>query len=109
MKTIAAVVLTMALAVPTSAFGHEGGHRVYGSVKEITADRLVVSDEHGKDTVFVLSPGTRIFRDHKPTTWEKVKVGERVVVKGTDASGRMEATSVNLGAAPERGTAGAPG
>jgi hypothetical protein len=87
----------MTIALPVLA--HQGGHSAYGVVKEIAADRLVVTDEHGKDTAFALTPGTKFFRDHKATEREKAVVGDRVIVKGKDVSGRMEATTVELGAA----------
>jgi hypothetical protein len=95
-RLIAAVVLWTTLVLPVLA--HEGGHHAYGVVKEITAARLVVTDEHRKDTSFALTAKTRFLRAEKPSSWEKVMVGERVVVKGKDASGKMEATTVNLGA-----------
>ena len=98
-KLIAAMPVSTVIALP--ALAHEGGHRAHGVVKEVTANRLVVTDEHGKDTAFALNPGTKYYRDRKATGREKVMVGERAVVKGRDVSGRMEATTVDLGAAPK--------
>jgi hypothetical protein len=98
-KLVAALLISMTIALPVLA--HQGGHTAYGVVKEITAVRLVVTDEHGKETVFALTPGTRFFRDHKAIGREKVMVGERAVVKGKDAGGQMEASTVDLGAAPK--------
>ncbi len=98
-RLIAAVLLSITIALP--ALAHEGGHRAYGVVKEVTAVRLVVTDEHGKDTAFALTVGTQFLRDQKPTSREKVMVGERVVVKGKDTSGQLEATTVNVGADPK--------
>jgi hypothetical protein len=95
-KLTAAVLLTLALALP--ALAHEGGHTAYGVVKEVSAERLVITDEHGKDAAFALTAGTQYLRDHKAIPREKIAVGERVVVKGKDASGKMEATSVSVGA-----------
>jgi hypothetical protein len=98
MKKLAAALLTsMTIALPVLA--HQGGHTAYGVVKEVTSARLVVTDEHGKDRTFALTPGTKFFRDHKATEREKATVGDRVVVKGKDVSGQMEASTVELGAA----------
>lgn len=97
-SVIAAVLLSATIALPVLA--HEGGHRAYGVVKEVTAVRLVVTDEAGKDAAFALTAGTRYLRDSKPTRREKVLVGERVVVKGKDAGGQLEATTVTVGADP---------
>lgn len=100
MKKLAAALLTsMTIALPVLA--HQGGHSAYGVVKEVTSARLVVTDEHGKDMTFALTPGTKFFRDHKATEREKAIVGDRVVVKGKDVSGRMEASTVELGVAPK--------
>ena len=96
MKLIAVVLLILAVTLP--ALAHEGSHSAYGVVKEVTTARLVVTDEHGKDAVFALTAGTQYLRDHKAIPREKIQVGERVVVKGKDASGKMEATSVSVGA-----------
>jgi hypothetical protein len=95
----AALLISMTIALPVLA--HQGGHSAYGVVKEITADRLVVTDEHGKEMTFALTPGTKFSRDHKATEREKAVVGDRVVVKGKDVSGRMEASTVELGVAPK--------
>jgi hypothetical protein len=92
--------LLVSAGVTLTALAHEGGHRAYGVVKEVTATRLVVTDEQGRDTAFELTAGTRFVRDQKPTQREKIMVGERVVVKGKDSSGRMEATSVSVGPVP---------
>lgn len=96
-KHIAAMLVSTIVALP--ALAHEGGHRAHGVVKEVTAARLVVTDEQGKDTVFALTPETAYFRDRKATGREKVMVGDRVVVKGKDAGGQLEATTVDLGTA----------
>ena len=98
-KLIAVMLVSTVIALP--ALGHEGGHRAYGVVKELTAARIVVAGEHGKDTAFALTPGTKFFRDRKATEREKALVGDRVVVKGKDVSGQMEATTVELGASPK--------
>ena len=95
-KLIAAVLFTLAVTLP--ALAHEGGHSAYGVVKEVTAARLVVTEEHGKDAVFALTAGTQYLRDHKAIPREAIGVGARVVVKGKDAGGKMEATSVSVGA-----------
>jgi hypothetical protein len=97
MKELIAV-LVLSLGLPVLA--HEGGHRAYGVVKEVTVSRLVVTDEHGKDTSFALGAATEYLRDRKRTTRDKIMVGERVVVKGRDASGQMEAVAVSVGADP---------
>ncbi len=98
-KLIAAMLVSTVIALP--ALAHEAAHRAHGVVKEVTAARLVVTDGHGKDTAFALTTGTKFSRDHKAIGREKVLVGDRAVVKGKEVSGQMEATTVELGAAPK--------
>jgi hypothetical protein len=97
MKRFIAFVLASAL-LSAPAFAHEGGHRAFGVLKEVTASRVVVTDEHGKDMAFAVTPATRFLRDAKPIEREKLSPGERVVVKGKDSSGQMEAVTVSVGA-----------
>ena len=60
-KLTAAVLLTLALALP--ALAHEGGHTAYGVVKEESAERLVITDDHGKDAAQLLrSADTAMYR-----------------------------------------------
>jgi hypothetical protein len=92
--------LVVSILVGSAALAHEGGHRAHGVVKEVTATRLVVTDAHGKETDFAVTAETRFVRERKPTLREKVIVGERVVVKGKDGGGRLEATLVSVG--PDR-------
>jgi hypothetical protein len=100
MRMLIAVALASTLfAAP--ALAHEGGHRAFGVLKEVTSSRIVVTDEHGKDTAFAVTPATKFLRDAKPTEREKLAPGERVVVKGKDSSGQMEAVTVNVGAGPK--------
>ena len=75
-KLTAAVLLTLALALP--ALAHEGGHTAYGVVREVSAERLVITDEHGKDAAFALTAGTQYLRDHKAIPRENVRAGDRV-------------------------------
>lgn len=99
-KLIAAAAFALLAAVPGLA--HEGGHSAYGIVKELEPAQLIVTDEHGKDTAFALTAGTQYLRDRKAISRDSIRAGERVVVKGKDVSGRMEATHVNVGAEKKR-------
>lgn len=94
-RLIAGLVVSAGIA--SAAFAHEGGHRAYGVVKEVSATRLVVTDEHGKDTDFAVTAQTRFVREQKPILRDSITAGERVVVKGKDSSGRLEATLVSVG------------
>jgi uncharacterized protein DUF5666 len=96
------VVLAGALAAPGFALAHEGGNHAKGTVHEITADRIVVTSQLGKDAVFTLAPETTFERGNAPARREDVKVGERVVVHGKHAGNREVATIVKLAPAARR-------
>jgi uncharacterized protein YndB with AHSA1/START domain len=93
------VTVLLALAVTTPAFAHEGGHHVKGVIKEVTAEKLVITDAAGKDVAFVVTKATEFFREGKPVKREDAKPGERAVVHGA-AGGGTAAAEVMLGAAP---------
>ncbi len=92
------VVVAGALALPIFAPAHEGGHHAKGTVREITADRIVVKLLDGKDAVFALAPETSFQRGNAPARREDVNVGERVVVHGKHSGDREIAALVKLAA-----------
>jgi hypothetical protein len=95
-KVFAAVLLMSTLVA--SALAHEGGHHVKGTIKEATAERLVLSDAEGHDVTFVVTKATEFYRAGKPVKAGDAKPGERAVVHGA-AGGGTTAAEVMLGAA----------
>lgn len=93
------VALAGTLAAPVLAPAHEGGSHAVGTVREITADRIVVALPDGKDAVFALAPDTSFQRGTATARREEVKVGERVVVHGKRAGDREIATLIKLATA----------
>lgn len=91
------VLAALALFAAAPGLAHEGGHKAHGIVKELTAAHIVVTDERGKETEFTLTSGTLYLRDRKAVPRDSVRAGERVVVKGRDVGGTMEATHVMVG------------
>jgi len=96
-KLIAAVLLSLALLPRVLA--HEGGRHVKGTIKEVTAERLVLTDAAGKDVTFAVTRSTEFYRAGKPVGREDAKPGARAVVHGA-AGGGTTAAEVMLGAAP---------
>jgi hypothetical protein len=89
------------LAVATSAVAHEGAPHVKGTIKEVTAERLVVAQPSGKLAEFKVTKATEFYREKKPVAWSEAKPGERVVVHGAHEASTPTAAVVMLGAAPE--------
>jgi hypothetical protein len=93
------VTVLLAVAITTSSFAHEGDHHVKGVIKEVTAEKLVITESTGEDVAFVVTKATEFFREGKPVKREDAKPGERAVVHGV-AGGGTTAAEVMLGAAP---------
>jgi hypothetical protein len=89
----------LAFAITAPAFAHEGGRHVKGVIKELSPEKMVLTEATGKDVAFVITKATEFFREGKPVMREDAKPGERAVVHGA-AGGGTTAAEVMLGAAP---------
>ena len=94
------VAAALAVAGIHPALAHEGGHHVKGVIKEVSAQRLVVTDQAGNDVTFAITDGTEFFRQKKAVKREDAKTGERVAVHGEMAGAAVNATEVMLAGAP---------
>ncbi len=96
------LLLTFALAFTLSArtaTAHEGhAHSAMGTVAAITAERLDVKTAEGKVEAFDLTAATKLDRAGKAEPWDKVTVGERVVVHYKKEGAKNVAQHVQLGA-----------
>ncbi len=97
-RSISWLVLAAALST-SSAQAHEGGTHARGTVKEITADRLVLATPEGTSVAFAVQPDTRILRGDHAIRASDVRAGERAVVHAMTRQGRLEATEVMVAAA----------
>jgi hypothetical protein len=93
-KVLVLAVVLAGSSFGASAYAHEGGMHSHGTVKEITADRIVITTTEGKDVAVGLDPETRIVRGHQTITPADVRPGERAVVHATNRDGKVEATEV---------------
>jgi hypothetical protein len=94
-----AAALALALGAPL-ARAHEEGDRVMGVVESVGAERLVVKASDGHLVEFAVTGDTRFFLGEKPARAADVRVGQRAVVQGRKAGGKLEAVRVKLGPAP---------
>lgn len=97
-KLIASVLLTLALAAPVLA--HDEGTHARGIVKEVSATRLVITDQAGKDVAFALMPSTTFLREKTAIRREALKVGDRAVVHGEMTGTGLSATVVKVAQSP---------
>ena len=86
-RMIRALIIGLTIAVAGPALAHENGKHARGTVKEISATRLVVTTADGHDAAFTLNAETRFRRGDAPASRQDVQVGERAVVHGTGADG----------------------
>ncbi len=92
------LVLATAL-LTSSAQAHEGGTHSRGTVKEITAERIVLATPEGKTVTIAMEPETRIVRGDHAIRPSEVRLGERAVVHASPRGGKLEATEVMVAAA----------
>ena len=54
---------------------------LFGIVKEVNADEVILAKtKFGVDQPFKFTKKTKFFQDGKPSTWDKIKVGEGIYV-----------------------------
>ena len=94
------LILALAFALSTStASGHEGhAHSAMGTVAAITAERLDVKTAEDKIDTFAITADSKLVRAGKAEPWDKVTVGERVVVHYKKEGAKNIAQHVQLGA-----------
>jgi hypothetical protein len=99
MKTwIAAIVVMMALAYPSSAFAHEGhAHKALGTITSVQADKVEIKTTDGKMLTLVLDKKTTVTRGKDKLDTTALKTGERVSVEYMEAKKVMTAHSFKLG------------
>lgn len=109
MTVLSVLALTVALPAPVQAAeGKEKEKKASSSVPfngkitavDATAKTITLSGKEAR--VVHITSSTKIQKDGKPATFDDAKVGEEVGgAFHKNAEGKMEATSVRLGAKPE--------
>jgi hypothetical protein len=101
MRVAAALALALATCLLGTAQAHEGGTHSRGTVKEITADRLVLTTAEGANVTVAMAPDTRILRGQQAIRASDVRPGERAVVHAATREGRLQATEVMVAPSPK--------
>lgn len=76
------------------ALAHEGGTHAKGTVKEMSAERIVLVTTSGTELSLAIVSGTQITRGRRTIQASDVRPGERAVVHSAKRGERLEATVV---------------
>jgi hypothetical protein len=104
-KSIIAAAIAAAVLVPTGLRAHQGhAHKVMGTVSSVDGDHVTVKTKDGKTVMVMLDAKTAVTRGKTKLDAAAIKVGERLVVEGTEEKNMMVAKTVKLGtvAAPAK-------
>ena len=102
-KSIVVAALAVALLVPVAVRAHTGHvHKVMGTVSVVSPTQLEVKTTDGKVAVVLLDARTVYEQGSTKADAKTLKVGDRVVIEGTQATGAKNVTAqkVRIGAAP---------
>lgn len=98
---IIAAVIAGALVLPVVAGAHGGHtHKVMGTVASVDGTHVVVTTTDGKTMIVMLDTKTAVTRGKTKLDAAAVKVGERVVVEGTEQNKTVTAKTIKLGETP---------
>lgn len=102
-SSLVVAALAFALLGPAAAYAHTGHvHKVMGTVSAVSPSQLEVKTTDGKVAVVLLTAKTTYEQDKTRKDLSALKVGDRVVVEGTQATGAKNVTAqkVRIGTAP---------
>lgn len=102
-RILAVAALVLALLGPTAVFGHTGHvHKVMGTISAVSPTQLEVKTTDGKVAVVLVNAKTTYEQDKVRKDVSALKVGDRVVIEGTQATGAKNVTAqkVRIGTAP---------
>jgi hypothetical protein len=102
-RSIVAAAIVAALLVPVFALAHTGHvHKVMGTVSVVSPTQLEVKTTDGKTAVVLLNAKTVYEQGTTKADLKALKVGDRVVIEGTQATGAKNVTAqkVRIGTAP---------
>jgi hypothetical protein len=93
-KTIASVFV---LFLAVSAFAHAGHHHVFGTVKQLTGDALLVHTREGTDATISLTKATVYKRGDADATRADLVPGVRIVIDMTTDGKSAEIVKIATG------------
>lgn len=93
-KTIASLFV---LLLATAAFAHAGHHHVFGTVKQLTGDALLVHTREGTDATIALTKATVYKRGDADAKRADLVPGARVVIDMTTDGKSAEIVKIGTG------------
>ena len=97
-KWVIGAILATALVIHVAARAHQGqAHKMMGTVSSVEGNHVVVKTTDGKTVMVMLDSKTTITRGKTKLDATALKVGERVVVEGTEDKDMVTAKIVKLG------------
>jgi alpha-D-ribose 1-methylphosphonate 5-triphosphate synthase subunit PhnG len=97
-RWLVGVALAAVLLIPAFARAHEGhAHKVMGTISSIEGFDWKVKTTDGKTVKVLVNGKTTLTRGKVKLTTAAVKVGDRVVVEGTEAKATITAKTIQLG------------
>ena len=102
-KLLASAVVVAVLLLPAVVGAHTGHvHKVMGTVSAVAPAQLEVKTTDGKTAVVLINAKTVYEQGTAKVDLKSLKVGDRVVVEGTQATGAKNVTAqkVRIGTAP---------
>jgi hypothetical protein len=103
MRGFAGALLAVLLLLPATARAHTGHvHKVMGTVSAVAATQLEVKTTDGKTAVVLLNEKTVYEQGTAKAGLKTLKVGDRVVIEGTQPTGAKNVTAqkVRIGTVP---------
>jgi hypothetical protein len=91
------IALVFALLLAASAFAHAGHHHVFGTVKQLRGDALLVHTKEGTDATVALTKATLYKRGDAAATRADLIEGVRVVIDLTTDGKSAETVKIGIG------------
>ena len=98
---IVAVIVAVALLVPSMARAHEGhAHKAMGTISSVDGNNLMVKTTDGKTVMVMLDAKTKITQGKAKVEPSALKVGDRIVAEGPEQREMIMAATVKVGEVP---------
>ncbi|HWR14839.1 MAG TPA: hypothetical protein VN577_08425 [Terriglobales bacterium] len=92
-------VFAVVLVFSMMAFAHGKPQKFMGTVKEISANQIVITTTDGRIRNIETGPETKFLNGGQPAKASDLAIGERVVIEADEHEGKLMAEKVKFGKA----------
>jgi Cu/Ag efflux protein CusF len=92
-------VLAVIFVFSMMAFAHGKQQKFMGTVKEISANQIVITTTDGRIRNIETGPETKFLNGGQPAKASDLAIGERVVIEADEHGGKLIAEKVKFGRA----------